>query len=83
MCRCGLMSVFDLLFLFNKITDFHFEFSFHFVFQNFFLEFECAACLFFSVINWAAVDFYTRNGRIFCLSVSLAYSRLSNFCRIL
>ena len=41
-------------------------------------------CLFsFLVINWAAVDFYMRNGRIFCLSVSLAYSRLSNFCRIL
>ncbi len=37
----------------------------------------------FPVINWAAVDFYMRNGRIVYLSVSLVYSRLSNFCRIL
>ncbi len=45
LCRCGLTYLFDLLFFFNKITDFHFGFSFHFVFENFFLEFECAACL--------------------------------------
>ena len=77
------MSVFDLLFLFNKITDFHFDFSSILFFRIFSWNLNVLLVFFFSVINWAAVDFYTRNGRIFCLSVSLAYSRLSNFCRIL
>ncbi len=29
---------FDLLFFHNKVTDFHFGFSFQFVFENFFLN---------------------------------------------
>ncbi len=37
-------------FPYNKITDFHFDFSFYFVFENFLLEFECAACLLFRLL---------------------------------
>ncbi len=70
------------LFSFNKITDFHFDFSFHFVFENSSWNLN-VLLVFFSFIDQVVVDFYMRNGRIVYPSVSLAYSRLSNFCRIL
>ncbi len=40
------ISILIFFFSFNKITDFHFDFSFHFVFENSFSEFECAASFF-------------------------------------
>ncbi len=41
------ISILIFFFSFNKITDFHFDFSFHFVFENSFSEFECAASFFY------------------------------------
>ncbi len=48
---CGyavVMKCWRFHFLFNKVPDFHFDFSFHFCLENSFLGFECAAHSLFS-----------------------------------
>ena len=82
--QCRFCYILDIsFFYFNKVIDFHFSFSFYLCFWLFFLGSECVAHYFFLFIDRAVVGFYMRSGRIFDLSASLAYRRLSNFCRIL
>jgi hypothetical protein len=74
----------------NKVIDFIsvslFMYAFDCVFFSFFWGLSVLHLIFFFLIFFmdrAMVGFYMRSGRIFDLSASLAYSRLSNFCRIL